>query len=82
MPEKVMKDLELNRRIRMLLVQHRIDLGRIYMCTHDGCPKMKGSLVQLPGVEEQNTDDLFASLLGKLRSLTDSGDIELELAER
>ena len=81
MCESLVQDLEMNRRIRRVLVEHGVDLGRVYMCTCNGRPKVKGSLVRLPWAGFAGGEKPADRLVEDIRNLTDSGEVDVELTE-
>ncbi|NCC50811.1 MAG: hypothetical protein EOM20_06290 [Spartobacteria bacterium] len=59
--------LELNRKVRAILVRHWIDLGRISIMVSPGAVRLRGSLCRLPGCETPLSSQIIEAMFRDIR---------------
>ena len=60
---------EIYRHIRMVLVRHFIDMGRLTINISMNCVRLTGSLARLPGVAARLSAEIVSSLFSEIRRI-------------
>lgn len=72
-------NLDINRHVRRVLVQHWVDLGRLSIHTVNSSVNIRGSLHKLPGSESRLTSPQVAAIFQAIKLIAEHRSIHAEL---
>ncbi|HVM59618.1 MAG TPA: hypothetical protein VMV72_02030 [Verrucomicrobiae bacterium] len=72
-------DLDINCRVRRVLVRHWIDLGKVSLSTSDCVVSLGGSLTRLPHIAPDIDGATPASVLEEIKNIPDVRRLQLAL---